>query len=63
MRQVVTVNSIPTLTALKFFLMKERLRHIDDIRQIDKDLDKMRDITVPTSLDLEAWCEVEKGRS
>lgn len=59
MTEKISVNSVPALVAMKFWLLRERQRHFDDIWQIDKDLDKLKEIRVPDSLDINAWYEID----
>jgi hypothetical protein len=41
------LSSLSTLQAAKYFLMHERIRHIEDVEGIDKDLEKLKDIELP----------------
>ena len=56
-----SVNSISALTAIKFFLLREKYRHQQDIVKIEQDLAKLKDIVVPESLDITAWYEIDRG--
>jgi hypothetical protein len=40
---------------LKFFLMKERKRHSDDIDQCTIDLIELSDINLPKDIDFDTW--------
>lgn len=57
-KHTVNVNSLSALQAMKFWLLRERHRHEQDIDQINDDLLKLHDIKVPMTLDLDAFYEV-----
>lgn len=54
------INSASTLEAFKFFLIRERHRHMQDICQIDLDLEKLYDIDDVTD-GLDDWIEIKRG--
>jgi len=58
-----TINNIPALSALKYFLLKERYRHRKDIAKITQDLDLLVDIDVPETLDMDAWYEIDRTQT
>ena len=43
----IAINSLSVRQAAKWFLWHERLRHLDDIAQIDEDLRKLSDVVIP----------------
>jgi hypothetical protein len=57
----INVNSLSALQAMKFWLLRERHRHEQDIDAINQDLIKLHNIKVPMTLDLDAFYEVHTG--
>ena len=58
-RKKITVNNLSALQAMKFWLLRERHRHEQDIDQINDDLVKLHDVKIPDLLlDLGAWYEI-----
>jgi hypothetical protein len=53
------INQAPVLEAFKFFLIKERYRHMQDIIQIDEDLAKMDDIPICAD-NVDGWIEIKR---
>jgi hypothetical protein len=43
-------NSMSTRQAVKWFLLHERERHVDDILAIDRDLKKLKDVELPQDI-------------
>ncbi len=43
-------NSMSTRQAVKWFLLHERERHVDDILAIDRDLKKLKDVELPPDI-------------
>ena len=56
--QKVLIESLSVKQALKFFIMKERHRHIIDIINCNEDLNKLKDVEMPEGLDLDTWIEI-----
>jgi hypothetical protein len=46
----IQLDCLDELQAAKWFLLREKSRHFEDIVQIDKDLYKLRDIELPIKL-------------
>ena len=46
-KKVVKLDCLSERLAVKWFLLHERQRHVDDIVDIDKDLAKLKDIELP----------------
>jgi hypothetical protein len=45
--RILKLSCLSELQAAKWFLLHERQRHLDDVNQIDDDLEKLKDITLP----------------
>uniref|UniRef100_A0A6M3LJI8 Uncharacterized protein n=1 Tax=viral metagenome TaxID=1070528 RepID=A0A6M3LJI8_9ZZZZ len=54
------INRASVLEAFKFFLIRERHRHMQDIVQIDLDLGKLSDIDLVAD-GLDDWIEIQRG--
>lgn len=59
-KKKVSVNSLEVLQAMKFWLIRERYRHEQDIKAINKDLEKVNNIELPPGLRLDAWYEIRQ---
>jgi hypothetical protein len=59
-KQKVSVNSLEVLQAMKFWLIRERYRHEQDIKAINKDLEKVNGVDLPPGLRLDAWYEIRR---
>ena len=46
-KKTVMLDCLSERLAAKWFLLHERNRHLDDIKDIDKDLEKLNDIELP----------------
>ena len=53
----VLIESLSVKQALKYLLLKEKHRHIDDILKIDEDLRKLKDVEIP-DIDMDVWIEI-----
>ncbi len=58
--KIVSVNSLSALQAMKFWLRREKYRHLQDIERIEADLEKLDDIEIPDGLDVTAFYEIER---
>lgn len=47
----VKINSLSTRQAAKWFLLHERRRHLQDIAEIDVDLEKLKTVELPSTLE------------
>jgi hypothetical protein len=54
----ILIESLSVKQALKYLLLKEKHRHIQDILAIDVDLRKLKDVEIPEGIDLDVWIEV-----
>ena len=53
---------VPAEVAFAFYQKKERERHLEDIRHIDRDLRRLKSRgIVPPDLPLDVWINVQKG--
>jgi hypothetical protein len=57
---IITVNSLPALKAMKFWLLREKHRHEQDIKAIEIDLEKLSDVALPEIVmeQLDCWFEI-----
>jgi hypothetical protein len=55
----ILIESLSVKQALKFFLLKEKSRHVEDILKIDADLRKMKHIELPEDLNFKCWVGVQ----
>ena len=56
MKDVLELTSLGELQAVKWFLLHERNRHLDDIKDIDKDLAKLTNVALPQDvIDVLDW--------
>ena len=56
--QKILIESLSVRQALKFFLLKEKSRHVQDILKIDEDLRKLKDVEIPEDIELDLWVEI-----
>jgi hypothetical protein len=58
--EVITVNSLSALQAMKFWLLREKHRHEQDIVNIENDLAKLTEIGLPEEVmgQLDCWYEI-----
>ena len=58
----VDLNSVPTLQAFAYYQARERYRHLCDIKGIDKDLRRMKELgIVPPDVPLNVWVNIKGG--
>lgn len=57
--KIITLDSLSAKRAFAFYVFRERQRHMDDINQIDRDLETLKNHGVyPPDLPLDRWIEV-----
>lgn len=60
MDQKLVIESLSVMQALKFFLLRERRRHQEDIDNITNDLKLLEGVELPEELDLDVWVVIDK---
>jgi hypothetical protein len=53
----IIIESLSVRQALKYFILKERERHVQDIIKCDEDLKKLKDVELP-KINLNTWIDV-----
>jgi hypothetical protein len=56
----ILINSLEGLQWLKYYLLKGKARHMEDIRKINASLEDLKDIEMPEGIDYLMWVEREK---
>ena len=56
--QKILIESLSVRQALKFFLLKEKSRHVQDILKIDDDLRRLKNVEIPEDIELDTWIEI-----
>jgi hypothetical protein len=56
--QRILIEALSVKQALKFFLLKEKSRHVQDILKIDEDLRRLKEVQIPEDIELDTWIEV-----
>lgn len=56
----VRLNSLHSANALAYFLRKEQVRHMMDLRNLQKDIDRLKrlGVEIPDNIPLETWVKV-----
>ncbi len=57
---IITVNALSARQAFKFFQLREKHRHEQDIENINADLEKLKDVEIPEEVlgQIDCWYEI-----